>query len=198
MNDEAVALGLGFKGERTYIQGGDIYNAIAATVSDADPTAFVEHLVFREFARRDCDLVREKPGNDAVLIAQGRSRSNDGRHPFWVTESQRDAVGRRPFDEDSITDAAVSAGSEIWSQQRSAYTPIEEIIALTKRLAYELTPEVEGKWVFGQIDLDGPLPTAYGKLVIVQKNLIAGRFSVNEITMDETVIGNIRFITGAP
>ncbi len=198
MNDETAALGLGFKGERTYIQGGDIYNAIATAIAIADPTTFVEHLAFRQFARRDCDLTWVKPDDGAVLIAQGRSRSKDGPRPFWVIQSQRDAVGRRPFDEDSITDAAVSAGNEIWSQQRSAYTPIEEIIALTKRLAYELTPEVDGKWVFGQIDLEGPLPTAYEKIAIVQKNLIAGRFSVNEITIDETEVGNIRFITGAP
>ena len=198
MNDNAAPLGLGFKGERTYIQGGDIYNAIETHISMADSTAFVEHLVFRQFARRDCDLVWDKPGDGALLIAQGRSRAADGMRRFWVTQSQRDAVGRRPFDEDSITDAAVSAGNQIWSRQRSEYTPIEEIIALTKRLAYELTPDVDGKWVFGQIDLTRPLPTSYAKLGIFQKNLIAGRFSVNQITIGDTEIGNIRFITGAP
>jgi hypothetical protein len=198
MRYEAAALGLGFKGDRTYIQGGDIYNSIAAIISIAEPSAFVEHLAFRQFARRDCDLVWERPDGTAVLIAQGRADSAVGKRPFWVIESQRDPVGRRPFDENSITDAAVSDGNEIWTERRSVYTPIEEIIALTKRLAYELTPDVEGKWVFGQIDLGGALPEAYGKLGIVQTSLIAGRFSVNQIRMDDTEIGSIRFITGAP
>jgi len=198
MNDAAAALSVGFKGERSYIQGGDIFNAVADRLATDDPDAWVEHLAFRHFARRDCDLVWERPSETAVLIAQGRSGPPERKRPFWVIESTRDAVGRRPFDEDSIMDAAISAGKVIWLEQRSAHTLIEEIIALTKRLAYELTPDVDGKWVFGQIDLKGPLPDIYQRLRIEQKNLIAGRFSVNHISFDDAEIGSIRFITGAP
>jgi len=198
MNEEATALSLGFKGERTYIQGGDIYDAVTAGIREVDESSYVEHLAFRQFARGDCDLVWHKPDAGKRLVGQGKVSFAGDRRPFWIVESSREAVGRRTFDEESIVQPAVSDGQRITLRVRSAYTPIEEIIALTKRLAYELTPDVEGKWVFGQLDLRSAIADDYQELSIWQKNLIAGKFSVNEIEIDGACVGNIRFIVGDP
>ena len=81
---------------------------------------------------------------------------------------------------------------------RSAFSPIEELIALTKRLNYELTPDIDGKWVFGQMNLKCGLPDEYSQLRITRNCIVSGRFSVNDIKFDSKHVGDIRFIVGTP
>ena len=195
---ESQRLNLRFKGDRTYIQGGDIYNALDRLIQETDSAAYVSHLAFRRFARRDCDLLWDRPVLTEKLIAQGSASLADRKRPFWVSESRRAAAGRNEYDEDSVVAPAAINGEQIVLQKRSIYTPIEEIIALTKRLSYELTPDIDGKWVFGQLNLHSALPDKYAMLKIKRKSEVAGRFSVNEIEIDENRVGDIRFIIGAP
>ena len=191
-------LDLKFKGDRTYIQGGDIYNVVDRFVRKTDVASFLLYLAFRRFARQDCDLLWDRPASTEKLIAQGSVSLSDSRRPFWIIESDRPAAGRYPFDEDSVVAPAVRHGEQIVLEKRSIYTPIEEIIALTKRLSYELTPDIDGKWVFGQLNLRCALPDEYRKLRITRKSEVAGRFSVNDIDIDDNQVGDIRFIVGAP
>ncbi len=197
-NVKMQQLDLKFKGSRTYIQGGDIFNAVGRFAREADITSYVSHLAFRHFARQDCDLVWDRPELTEKLIAQGRVTSADNSRAFWVMESSRPSAGRYPYDEESVVTPAIREGEEILLRNRSMYTPIEEIIALTKRLNYELTPDIDGKWLFGQLNLRQALPDEYASLVIRRKSEVAGRFSVNAIEVDGHCIGDIRFIVGAP
>jgi hypothetical protein len=191
-------LNLGFKGERNYTHGSDIFNAINLSLGRRKPPAWVSHLAFRNFARRDCELHWNKPGDECHLVAQGSAKFPDGVRPFWVVESLKEAAGRRPFDEERLVAPAVSEHSSIVLRGRSEYSPIEEIIALTKRLNYELAPDVDGKWVFGQLDLDDALPKDYSSLRITRTNLVGHRFSMNTIDIDGARFGDIRFIVGSP
>jgi len=132
------------------------------------------------------------------LVAQGRASHADKDRSFWIVESQQPATGRYDFDEDSVVAPAVRDGEEIVLEKRSNYTPIEEVIALTKRLSYELSPDIDGKWVFGQLNLSCALPNDYSSLRISRVSEIAGRFSVNNIFVDNHNVGDIRFIVGSP
>lgn len=198
MKQDVVALNVGFKGARNYIHGSDIYNEIDAHIRATSSDSYVEHLAFRRFARRDCDLLWTEPSTRVIPIGEGRVRLHDEHRRFWVCESPREAAGRRPYEEDSIVRASTINGKRIAMTHRSVYTPIEEIIALTKRLAYHLTPEIEGKWVFGQLDLSQRIPEKYDRLTIEQTKLLADRFSVNAIIIGDANIGSIRFIAGDP
>jgi hypothetical protein len=57
-------------------------------------------------------------------------------------------------------------------------------------------PNISGKWLFGQLDLDAPLRDDYDRLDIRMLNAFAGRFSISEIQLDGRSIGTIRFIVG--
>ena len=195
---QSQKLNLKFKGDRTYIHGSDIYNAVDRVVGKDNDVCYLSHLAFRRFARRDCDLLWAKPPQGESLTAQGRVRHSDTDRPFWVVESSEPAAGRYDFDEASLVAPAVRDGEEIVLEKRSIYTPIEEVIALTKRLSYELTPDIDGKWVFGQLNLSCALPNDYSSLTIRRIREVAGRFSLNNIIIDNDDVGNIRFIVGAP
>jgi len=69
-------LNLRFKGQRSYIQGPDIFNAATRKLHEADAEAWVSMLAFRRFARLDCDLVVAKPQAEAHMVAQGLANSS--------------------------------------------------------------------------------------------------------------------------
>jgi len=195
---QSQTLNLKFKGDRTYLQGGDIFNAVNRASKESDATSYLSRIAFRRFARRDCKLLWDKPAQGETLIAQGKVNQSGTELPFWIVESSVPAVGRYNFDEESLVSPAVINCDEIVLEKRSSHTPIEEIIALTKRLNYELTPNIEGKWVFGQLRLIREIPSNYSSLRICRLSEVANRFSVNKIIVDNQEIGDIRFIVGAP
>lgn len=193
-------LPLSYKGERNYLQGGDFFNALSDIAAElaGDRGAYVERIAFRSFARMACEVSTEPT---AEHIGQARLAVPGGTNvDVWLVETSHPVTSRRPFDEAQLL-ANASLGPDGRSAilpERSVYTPIEDVIALTKYLNYAVSPEVSGKWVFGQLDLTEPLTTDYQKLEIRLKNMVGGRFSVNSILVDDRNIGAIRFIVGAP
>lgn len=194
-------LSMDFKGERTYLQGGDFYNALSALAHEIAPAAFVERLAFRQFTDKACEVCSEAPADPTRIVGQVRWRlAADQSLPAWLVQTEQPVKGRRAFDEERLlAPAQVDAATRCAHlPARSIYTPIEDVIALTKRLNYAVCPTIEGKWVFGQLDLVQALDDDYEQLDIRMKSLMAGRFSVNEIFVDQRLIGTLRFITGAP
>jgi hypothetical protein len=194
-------LKLSFKGNRNYLQGGDIHNAVNRLAGELTGRvdAYVSKIAFRKFARQDCDLVGEKPEDEAALVADGTvTAGNNPPIQFWVIETFRPAIGRYDYDEQPIVSAASIHGKTIILDKQTPYTPIEEVIALTKVLCYALAPDVDGKWLFGQLNLLGPLAVERIFLSIEQKALLANRFSTNAIYQDNVYMGDIRFIGGNP
>ena len=80
---------------------------------------------------------------------------------------------------------------------RSEFTPIEEVIVLTKYLNSSISPTSNGKWVFGQLALSEPLTDKCMSVEVRMKNLIERKFSVNTIYVDGRQIGTINFIVAA-
>lgn len=204
-----MKLSLGFKGQRNYIQGGDIFNSLSdlAPHLTGDPDASIASLAFRTFARSGCFVVGERPSPDVKLIAQAQLAYHDPHDPdhlktrdVWVVEGQEVITDRRAFDEEALLAPSVTDRDAMSCKlpQRSVYTPIEDLIALTKHLHYALFPDINGKWLFAQIDLTHPLRETYKQSEIILKKCVAGRFSVSEIVIDGQTIGMMRFIVGNP
>src|SRR5690606_38600721 len=129
------------------------------------------------------DCVLTEPQQE--VSAQGVALDSQGQPtPFWLIATTEPVSERYPFDEDAITCHAQIDGKTIAARNTAQYSVIEQIIALTKALNYSLNPDVNGKWVFGQLRLKEALPAAVEHLLIRQKTLLGGRFSTQEITLD--------------
>jgi hypothetical protein len=197
-------LQLSFKGARTYLQGGDFFNALTDIAPEltGHRDAFVDRLVFRRFAHTACVLDTAPPADQAREVCRTRFRmpGDQATVDGWVVETGTAITERRPFDEELLlADASLDQERRMARlPARSIYTPVEDVIALTKKLNYAISPLSAGKWVFGQLDLAEPLVDGYRELEIRMKNLIENRFSVNDIYVDGRRIGAIRFIVGAP
>jgi len=196
-------LDLSYKGERNYLHGSDFFNSMSdlAGVLTGEP-GYIEKLVFRKFAVHACAISNDSDVDDSTVIGSLRFKSLVSQtHSDWqIIETAQEVTGRYAFDEDELVTQA-----EINIQARSAvlpqptrFTPIEEVIALTKRLNYEISAPRHGKWVFGQLDMKRPLLRPYDRLELHMRNLIQDRFSVNDIILNGEHVGTIRFIVGTP
>lgn len=193
-------LQLMFKGDRNYIQGGDIFNCLeeAAPQLVQDQGAFVSAITFRQFTRKDCIIATKEPEAEK-LVAEATLRNDSGSTAeVWIEETEEEPAGRYTFDEDSIVSPARLEGDTISGPCSSRYSPIEVAIALTKRLNYHRFPNPSGKWVFGQLELSERLPRECESLSVRMRSALAARFTVNDITTDGRLVGTMRFIVGTP
>jgi hypothetical protein len=184
-----------FKGERNYVQGGDVYNAIDKVIGNY----FIKKLVFKKFTHNHCMLVDQPPlaPNDIVALCAVQDSSNHDKK-VWIVESIEQVQDRYEFDEGVITNSASILKNSITLSENTPYTTIEKIIALTKKLSYHLSPDIDGKWVFGQLDLTQRLPQNSGDIVISRLTKPSVKFSTNRIIIDSKAYGKISFIVGTP
>lgn len=195
-------LKLSYKGSRNYLHGSDFFNTLMDIANElmGNSDSFVERLLFRGYARKACKLTDIKPNDTDVVIGQVRYMNPlDKSHvSLWLVETDKLITGKYPFDETIIL-----SESELYEDKRSIvlpkrsiYSPIEDVIVLTKRLNNTISPLPSGNWLFGQLDLSEPLIDNYHTLEVQMTNLIERKFSVNDILIDGHKIGTIRFIMG--
>ena len=197
-------LTLRYKGSRDYLHGSDFFNVLMDIKEEITgySGSFVDRLTFRHYARKMCEITNTQPNDSNNVVGQVRyTVPHDKSHiKFWLVETDKPVTDRYPFDETVILDE-INLDQEKRSAvlaQRSVYTPIEDVIVLTKHLNYAISPISSGNWLFGQMDLTEPLTEHYQSLEIQMKNLIEEKFSVSDILIDGRQIGTIRFIMGAP
>ncbi|WP_323011592.1 hypothetical protein [Castellaniella sp.] len=197
-------LDLPYKGNRNYLHGSDIFNSLSSIADDVtgEKGSYIERLSFRGFARKSCFIETISPDNEKKVVGEVRYRACGMTEPVraFIIETEMAVTGRATFNEASIVQDAVfdAAGSSAQILFDSEYSVIENIIALTKFLNYSVVPDVDGKWVFGQLDLMFPLVKACENVSVHMVKLINNKFSVNNIYLDKKKVGSIRFIVGAP
>ena len=193
-----IYLKLKYKGNRTYLQGGDIFNALEDAFS-VSQSGYLSKLVFKRFARNQIAVVMEQPAEGASVLGTAiwKSALGDERR-LWLIETGVAVTESYPFDEQAIVAQASVHDQHIQLTAPNTYSLIENIVALTKRLNYVLSPDVSGKWLFGQLDLKRGLPGGWESLCIDRTICVANNFSRNRILIDGQHYGEIRFIGGEP
>ncbi|WOJ96931.1 hypothetical protein R0137_17065 [Congregibacter brevis] len=194
----SVLLKLKFKGNRNYLHGSDIYNTVVRELSLRNGGR-LKRLAFRSFSRTQVLLCWDTPGEGSIKVGQGQWIADSGSEfPFWIIETQVSIIEAYAFDEPSIVSKASIRDETLICDYHLGYSPIENIIALTKRLAYHLMPVSSGKWIFGQLDLEADIDRDFRSIVIERQGHIANRFMRCSIHLDGAFVGNIRFILGNP
>ena len=110
IQDAPVDLGLRFKGERTYLHGSDIYEAVSRAVrQQPDEKAWVSSLALRRTARTGCRLLYgEYEGDSDNIIATFRVLGSGQCSMGTVIETGRKVGGRYDYNEGQVV-----RGSEI-------------------------------------------------------------------------------------
>jgi hypothetical protein len=183
-------LNFNFKGERTYVQGGDIFNEVSANLTNEE---LILDIAFKHFTNKHCQLTTALDANQQAICV---IKSNFNR--YYLTETEALVTEKYVFNEEKLVAPALIEGQGITMLGNQEYSLIENIIALTKKLNYTLEPDVNGKWVFGQLKLNQGFPELFNRLNITSTRRFKGKFNENRIEIDNKYFGNIIFIVGTP
>lgn len=179
-----------YKGKRTYVHGSDFYNKVSAILGKEE---YINDISFRQVTNKNCYL--KSAAEDTDIVA-GIVKTN--QQQYVLVESKEAASGSYEFDEEALVNSASVQENVITMEKQESHTLIENVIAMTKKLNYSVNPEVNGKWLFGQLKLELPFPDAQHTIVIESTRRIPKRFSENTITIDSKQYGTIIFIVGKP
>lgn len=196
-DNTSLRLKLNFKGQREYVQGGDIFNAAVRVLKNEVATnSWVKSIIFRRFAYYDCDLdlssnVKYDPKKlvASIIVSTGGGIINGA-----IIESDRQISNRIEFDEEKIFSVSVIENRAIKQLQPTVFSPVEVAIALTKKLHNKVFPLSTGKWVFSELHLLQDFSGDVSKYCVAIKQSLGGRMTISEIQENELTIGKIKFI----
>lgn len=194
----ARPLALQFKGSRDYLHGTDFYEAIVGTaaaekgLADAAVKLSIHHLSRRQVALHWQDGKAARPSDAAVVfrLAAPGAAPVEG----WLSETETPVEGRYPYNEDEAVSPARVEGETIKFAQKTAYKPIEILVAMTKRLHYTVMPTSAGKWMFTRLELDRRLQSRDTDALTVRlTNRLGQRLTKSEVQVSGRRIGDIYF-----
>jgi hypothetical protein len=147
-----------FKGDRTYIHGTDLFNAIMreAPAADLRDIQFEVHEVIRT---PSCTFeITEDPAEfDALDRCATRCGFSVAGRPVRAGLSGAGGdpaeIIRQPYDEDRVLRLCRVADDAILLNGESPYSFIETIVPMNKALLTQLFPDAPGRWLFTRLIL---------------------------------------------
>jgi hypothetical protein len=201
-----VELEFRFKGDRTYVHGTDMYNAMLGELLTSYPAITISPLRFTVHrpATLQCHLLVGEPGETlakpASAVTELTTHVAEGRISAWLFEVDAPVTERYPYDEDRVETVCICHDSSIAIHQDSGYTPIETAVAMTKLLHRRLYPPDMGKWLFTRLELQRPLAGADTSRFAIHflEDLGRGRLTKSKIQVGSERIGQIYFSARRP
>lgn len=183
-----------FKGERNYIQGGDIAAALAEHIGHGKSITIQLHAMvtqpFYIMRVSDTELARIRAsGQFSALMAF--VREDKTRELYVVTEEVVECAEQRiTYDELAITNNSFVSGRKIVQDEWYSGNVFERVVALNKKLLN--TCIEQHPWVFSRIDLSS-WPVKPIGLDIELKNEIGKHTYKSLVKSDGDVLGFIYF-----
>jgi len=186
-----------YKGERDYIQGADVINAIQQIYTQRSLTKF--NCSFHGFMQGPC--VNMFISNSKAPIDDSDKYNvicdfNVGDKKIYIymqdaNNCQEPRVSYK-YDESEIIKLCEIEGDQIKLNKKSSYTFIESIVAMTKHLHHKLFSSDEGKWIFTRLNLDELIQARENILIEIIQNL-GSRLTKSDIYYKNKNIGCIYF-----
>ncbi|RME60792.1 hypothetical protein D6779_01470 [Candidatus Parcubacteria bacterium] len=187
-----------FKGEREYIQGPDIYNAMVKGPRNADLTDI--RFSVHEFVKvSTCKIFSStsKEEIDKLGHFEARCQYCHNGLPVWLgLRTDPDTASgekvREPYQEERVTSLCRIEVDEITLDGMSPFSFIETIVAMNKHHLQTLFPGAPGKWVFTRIDLIHGCNKKEGLKLVFRHN-VGFRLTKSDVVVDGVKIGDIYF-----
>jgi len=188
-----TSLSFKFKGNRNYVQGPDMFNALKNHVDFNEATQIA--LTIYQILRNNADLHRlggtEGIPKDAVAVLRVKKEGNQEAYvllgnsiPISDSYPYDEAIFRRIC---SISDKAISL------KKNSPYSFIETVVAMFKKLLQTLYPNLQGKWLFTHIQLDS-FNEVSENLKIIHTHNLADKLMKGDILYGHKKLGQIQFV----
>ncbi len=197
---ESITLQLPYKGQRDYLHGTDMYQAIVSAIKNVEPEAFIGQfrMTIHKIARHQCQLLCS-----AAPISTPRPENTVAEFSFvsaisniigWIVETNMSVVKRIPYPEEEILKNCIIQGRKIMIQGRVPFLPIEVLVAMNKELHLICSPSKSGKLFFTRLDLNRLLqPTDILSFQIEMTQTVKNRLTKSEVFVEGKKIGYIYF-----
>jgi len=187
-----------FKGARNYVHGTDMFNTMIAAYADEKSLSNIRFSVHGFVHKLHCQLYAAdtKEALNSVPDVRARCQFDKNGSTKWLvlTENDGDTAldERYEYDEDRVISLCSMETDSIILTQKSPFSFIETIVAMNKQLHQQLFPEVIGKWVFTQIDLETDLSDRENLALRFMHNMNY-RLTKSDILVNGTKVGNLFF-----
>ena len=127
-----------------------------------DKNIWIDHIILRKFIVSSCSIILtdDKRNANEEICSEFTAQTGKTKLKGQIIETGNKIKLRVPFDEEKITSHAIIRGETILQKKRTEYSPIKEIIILTKYLHNSSIPISNGKWIFSCLDLSRPFEEA--------------------------------------
>jgi hypothetical protein len=191
---------LGFRGDRNYLQGADIYEAVldaVATVGMGNVCGSVS-LILKKFAESQLDIAvcgghdpDLPPVSPAGVFRIGLS---EGFACGWLSVSSREVTTRFPYEEAAILDATRISGRVAKIENDPGYSAIEIAIAMTKQLHNVLYSAPTQRWIFSRLEIARPLTQSDVESMTIEViHNLSDRLTKSLVATRQEQLGHIYF-----
>lgn len=191
-----VSLELVYKGDRTYLQGPDMVDAVMDCLARVEP----QHvhgpvkMVMHEFARNQVDLLYgigaercPRPENARLEFSLGNDVTG------WLRETARPVTTALPYPEEEVLAGSNIDGKIITAVHHEAFSAIEVIVSMTKQLHKTLFP-TQPKWIVTRLELSNPLEQRYPEGFQVElMHVLGSRLTKSSVRSGRADLGHIYF-----
>ncbi len=196
-------LSLRFKGDRDYLHGTDMYDAVTSAATRDGKEVGRHRFAIHAFARRQCRLLMSSPDipldRPQGVAADFTLDTSLGKVTGYLCETERPVDGRYAFDETRIVSRPGTDGSSAQIVSHDACTPIEALVILTKQLHNGALPRPGGKWVFSRLELARALRHDDTNVAgVVLRHNFNDRLTKCEVLCADEAIGHIYFSLWRP
>jgi hypothetical protein len=196
----AIPVYFRYRGQRTYVQGSDLFDACVRETNARHPLAaagFVR-LAAHQIVNHQCTLLLGEPDAEVSrpedAYADFSAQTVDGVVRAFLRQTGEAVSERFAYDEERIEAACRLDGAQIMLQSDTGYSPIEVAIAMNKRLHNTLFPLSGERWIFTRIDLSRPFhPEDAQQMTITFRQKLGVKLSRAAIAAGDEPIGHIYF-----
>jgi hypothetical protein len=187
-----------FKGDRNYVQGADIFDGVLEVVKDffGEYPNLLKGAFYRLLSNTGIfHLYKEHDFIDQENIyAQFFLLVRRLNYKIIVSASGKNIHSSQEYNENEVLDGFNIKDKIVMMSVKQSFSYMEQIVAMTKRLHFEVYPDVSGKWLFSKIDLKdiiNPLLFHNHLLVIEAKKNFHNKLTQNAIFLDDKHLGYI-------
>ena len=198
MNDRFVNLNVCHRGDRKYLQSADIYLEIDKNIKNMfGIMAWIQHISFRKFIKKSCFLEIDSVNN--ISNASGLVKIKNGKDDinFIIVEGEKEKVCVCE-DIDKKIEKLCQIDKELKRVSIKSVKNIQlmQIIVGSTKILHNDLLHSNGKWIASQVDMNVYLEQnkKYKNLTIEIKSIVSDIYSISHITMDNLLIGSIRFM----
>lgn len=194
-----------YKGNRNYVHGPDIFDAMLETVHDYFNNYPNEiRGSFHRFLRNDgmisiYDI--NQSIKDKIIYAIFSIIINEDNYKVAITASKNLVSSSYDYDENKVLDTIEYHDDEARMILKSSYTYMEQIVAITKKLHLTFYPLDNKSWLITKIHLIDAIDPAIfpgHMLSIKAEKHFHYRLTQNSIFLDDKFLGSIWFSKPAP